>query len=373
MASNKRRKTHPGQVKALLKVGELDYVVDDFDPNVKLDRRTDICCLCKQGHLGGLELMKRFKVESEIDDEDGEEQASTEVVESALSFEDPTGVWASRFSLASGGKSKRRIFVHHYCAYFSPQIWFTGTIWHNLIKEVRRGGSLECKHCRQRGATLGCVVDRCSVVVHIPCALQLGFAPNDLSEVVFHCADHRAKRAQSLKQLDAESSNDVSRGRETIPITIPMTIGSVPFFEYITSNIDSDDVVASIQNIADVACCNCTGLCNDMNTCQCLQYQRNYSNHGVLMASSSKPIIECNLKCGCSVRRCTNRVVQRGPQVRLKLVEKALTGVASGVEMGVKRKAQSSLHGIADYWDLQVRRPRCGFDCETLYFPSHVI
>ena len=44
-------------------------------------------------------------------------------------------------------------------------------------------------------------------------------------------------------------------------------------FEYITANVDSDHVIATPQNVCsdDFQCCDCVGLCNDINVCTCLQ------------------------------------------------------------------------------------------------------
>ena len=85
--------------------------------------------------------------------------------------------------------------------------------------------------------------------------------------------------------------------------------------------MDSDTVIASIQMVDDVMCCDCDDLCNDVNICSCLKLQRNYTNNGTLIAAKGRTIVECNLRCSCSVRRCTNRVVGKGLKYPLKVVQ----------------------------------------------------
>jgi hypothetical protein len=92
-----------------------------------------------------------------------------------------------------------------------------------------------------------------------------------------------------------------------------------PFFEYITSNIDSDDVMGTDRDVTTIECCNCEGFCNDVNTCSCIRNQRHYTDSGVAIPGIKNQIFECNMRCSCSVRRCTNRVVERGPIFPLQI------------------------------------------------------
>jgi len=130
----------------------------------------------------------------------------------------------------------------------------------------------------------------------------------------FLCPEHIEQQKISEKQSNLIASRDISRGLETTPILVRNKVDTnrPPNFHYISNNCDSDDVIATSQNFSQIACCDCTGLCNDIQTCACIQSQRNYTNFEVLIAGNSQSIFECNLRCACSMRRCTNSVVERG-------------------------------------------------------------
>jgi hypothetical protein len=236
---------------------------------------------------------------------------------------DPDGIWASRFSL--GSSKRRRIFVHFFCALYSPRTWFTGDAWCNLKKEVYRSSGLACKSCNKKGASLGCIVHNCNYVAHIPCALREGLNASSFAcTQSFLCREHIIQRRNEELRLDAKVKADITKGRETIQIAVKNNVDETVFpggFEYITSNVDSDNVVASVQNVEKIPCCSCDGLCNDVNVCACLQAyaQRNYTSHGALIPGADKPIIECNMRCNCSIRRCTNRVVEQGIRFPLQI------------------------------------------------------
>ena len=111
----------------------------------------------------------------------------------------------------------------------------------------------------------------------------------------------------------------VCLGREPIMILTENTLDDarIPLddFEYNTTNVDSDFVTATPQDLSSqLYCCDCDGPCDDIETCGCLaaQQQKNYSSQGLLLPHAVRPILECNLSCGCSMRVCTNRVVERG-------------------------------------------------------------
>lgn len=52
----------------------------------------------------------------------------------------------------------------------------------NVLAAVRRGRQMQCRACGRRGATLGCLLERCPCSFHLPCARAAG--------VTFHCADY---------------------------------------------------------------------------------------------------------------------------------------------------------------------------------------
>ncbi|RYH28300.1 hypothetical protein EON65_12735 [archaeon] len=117
-------------------------------------------------------------------------------------------------------------------------------------------------------------------------------------------------------------------------------------WKYVSNNVDSDDITTNFRNIHNLPCCSCQDLCDDVNVCQCLSNCKSYNYKGELIPypQPTRLIMECNIRCGCSIRysscvsiliaccyvffafcllmtcrRCTNRVVQRGLTKRLQI------------------------------------------------------
>lgn len=296
-----------------------DCEVDIFDFEVPINRMTDLCRMCNGDQIDGELMQKSFPLCSVADDEGDscDLQASTD------DLRDPENVWVSKYSL----KQKHRCFVHYNCALYSPQASYDGLNWSNVRKEMVRGRCFECYNCHKKGPTLKCSVGRCSYIVHFPCALKEGYTPSRFQALpLYYCPTHTKTNEEEEKRLDRIVLYDMSLGREKIPVIMVNEVDNLPFpteFEYITINVDSDNILATTQHACEdnFPCCDCVGLCNDVNTCACLkaESQRNYSSHGLLIAGSRRPILECNVRCGCSISRCTNRVVERGPQYPLQL------------------------------------------------------
>ncbi|KDO20632.1 hypothetical protein SPRG_12989 [Saprolegnia parasitica CBS 223.65] len=81
----------------------------------------------------------------------------------------------------------QRVFVHDPCAITSPQSFYDDDgHWYNIAKELRRGRLLKCNLCDQKGATLGCNYDACTVTMHFHCALATGWKDED----TYYCGDH---------------------------------------------------------------------------------------------------------------------------------------------------------------------------------------
>ena len=358
----KRKSSETGQLGS-----SPDDDLDQFDFKVPINYETDICALCKEGNQYGVEFTKimegLFLQGLKDGDDDGKDYndddfeddyedlnkfhgATTSPSKSKLSFVhksnnvdqikflDPNDdvkketVWFSKYSIALGN---RRVFVHYYCALFSPQTRFDGKKWRNVRKEVLRSSGLKCDSCSIKGATLSCGSEKkCSAVYHLPCAVKLGSLSTDYynNYTKFYCPAHVTMKKTINDKLDAVASEDVSKGRECIPIKVKNDIDNISYcqpcdsssatadnlfnFSYILHNLDSDDVIATSQNVSNIECCDCAGLCNNIETCSCLRNERSYSNKEVLIASSSSQIFECNMRCRCSSRRCTNRVVEQG-------------------------------------------------------------
>lgn len=185
-------------------------VPDQFDPEVLLDIKVDICVMCKGNHEVGLRLKEKIIVRS-AEEEDPDEIKAVD----PDSILDVNGVWASKYSIL---RKSQRMFVHYYCALNSPQAIFCGNRWSNLTKEVARGRSLICRYCGQGGATLGCLDNRCHVVMHVPCAVKLGFRRSGF-KLSFLCEDHTKSYLEKELALDDQVRNDLSKGREPVPVT----------------------------------------------------------------------------------------------------------------------------------------------------------
>ncbi|CAN0396306.1 unnamed protein product, partial [Discosporangium mesarthrocarpum] len=88
----------------------------------------------------------------------------------------------------------RAVWVHDGCALFSPMV-FRDTATErlcNIATEVRRGRLLTCTGCRDKGATIGCFVEKCKESYHFPCAQATGWSFS-LATSAFHCRKHRKR------------------------------------------------------------------------------------------------------------------------------------------------------------------------------------
>ncbi|PAV66331.1 hypothetical protein WR25_16099 isoform A [Diploscapter pachys] len=94
-------------------------------------------------------------------------------------------------------------------------------------------------------------------------------------------------------------------------------------FEYISTSERGSGVAESEWN-ETLQGCECEGPCTSSTNCSCLlESKENYSEDGILFprAGNSAPLLECHDECQCVEKgNCTNRVLQSGIQVRLKVV-----------------------------------------------------
>ena len=290
-----KRKTIPQTgAKKRVNKGSGKWIQDEFNEDQKLDVETDVCAMCGQGHEFGL-LLKRY-LDTEREEADIGNNPTADV----------DGVWISKFGLAG----KERVFVHFYCAFTCPLTWFTteGT-WRGVQQEVTRGRRWNCSDCKQKGATIGCFIKSCHVIMHLPCAIKNGFQMSRYTNNNFICEKHRLDQEKAdQKKLD-EIPPDFTNGKEKIAINYINTIDELNpsnQFTYVTENIDSDDLVLNSRSVHNLPCCSCTDMCADATKCECLQSGRNYTVKGGLAPESAgKPfhkIVECNLRCSCSIR-----------------------------------------------------------------------
>ena len=252
--------------------------------------------MCKQGHKFGLKLKAKMS---------GSEDVEEPPLDDDKNVLDADGVWASRFGLLH---KSRRLFVHYHCALHSPLAWFNGVSWMNLQREINRGTSFKCKLCDKTGATIGCIDKRCNFVMHVPCAAKCGFTMGEGRRLAFSCPQHQQQF--QLKELEQDLSvrNHLSRGHEPTPVTISNALDSANLmndtktFQYTAQLLDSNDVMLSQPDVGGLECCACEGRCDDVATCACLAGGKSYTYSGALIPNIKHRILECNLRCNCSVR-----------------------------------------------------------------------
>uniref|UniRef100_A0A8D0T1M9 Histone-lysine N-methyltransferase SETDB2 n=1 Tax=Sus scrofa TaxID=9823 RepID=A0A8D0T1M9_PIG len=136
------------------------------------------------------------------------------------------------------------------------------------------------------------------------------------------------------KQEEIVSDVDISNGVESVPISFCNEIDNrkLPQFKYRKTMWPRTYYLNSFPNMF-IDSCDCSEGCIDITKCACLQLTAR--NAKTCPLSSSKittgykykrlqrqiptGIYECSLLCKCNRRKCQNRVVQHGPQVRLQV------------------------------------------------------
>jgi Pre-SET motif len=116
---------------------------------------------------------------------------------------------------------------------------------------------------------------------------------------------------------------DISRGRERFPIPAYNDVDHMPApldFTYVTKHVAGDGVVIS-NNPSFVSCCTCTDNCKDASKCECARLMGGfaYNKNGIYLVEKAEGIYECNQRCQCHVMRCKNRVVGKGPHLKLEV------------------------------------------------------
>ncbi|KAG0361255.1 hypothetical protein BG005_008806 [Podila minutissima] len=106
------------------------------------------------------------------------------------------------FLLAStnryGDAKKKNFWAHDACARHSPEViqGKDGT-WYNVSMAMRRGRTVKCTLCKEKGATIGCFEPKCYRSFHVPCT---GKPMSHFEDgVIFWCPQHE----KALLQRDA--------------------------------------------------------------------------------------------------------------------------------------------------------------------------
>ncbi|XP_033734617.1 uncharacterized protein DDB_G0284459-like [Pecten maximus] len=97
--------------------------------------------------------------------------------------------------------------VHYFCMLFSSGLsqggksedeGIFGFMPEDIMKEVRRGVRLRCTYCKQKGATIGCVVGACRRVFHFGCGKTSGTLHQYYDSFRSFCEDHRPRQMVSV-------------------------------------------------------------------------------------------------------------------------------------------------------------------------------
>ncbi|KAG0245144.1 hypothetical protein BGX31_007855 [Mortierella sp. GBA43] len=118
------------------------------------------------------------------------------------------------FLLAStnryGDAKKRHFWAHDSCARHSPEViqGKDGT-WYNVSMAMRRGRTVKCTSCKEKGATIGCFDPKCGRSFHVPCTGK----PKSYFEdgVIFWCPQHERLLLQKDAYHDTFSCDKCSK------------------------------------------------------------------------------------------------------------------------------------------------------------------
>ncbi|GES77634.1 methyltransferase domain-containing protein [Rhizophagus clarus] len=93
------------------------------------------------------------------------------------------------------GEKQKTFWSHYACAKYSPEVFFTkSNEWYNVTLAWKRGRSMKCGKCKERGATIGCFEPKCAKSYHLSCTdkplshFEMG--------VIFYCPSHEARYLQ---------------------------------------------------------------------------------------------------------------------------------------------------------------------------------
>ncbi|KAJ0966527.1 hypothetical protein J5N97_023444 [Dioscorea zingiberensis] len=86
------------------------------------------------------------------------------------------------------------IHVHQKCFDWAPQVYYVGNKIVNLEAEISRASKLKCSKCGQKGAALGCFLNKCRRSYHVPCAVQVQDCRWDCENYLMLCPSHTSLR-----------------------------------------------------------------------------------------------------------------------------------------------------------------------------------
>ncbi|CAG8483872.1 43912_t:CDS:10 [Gigaspora margarita] len=102
------------------------------------------------------------------------------------------------------GERQKIFWAHDACAKYSPEVFVSkSNEWYNVTLAWKRGRSMKCGKCKERGATIGCFEPKCTKSFHLPCTdkplshFEMG--------VIFYCPTHESR------YLKKEMYNEIYR------------------------------------------------------------------------------------------------------------------------------------------------------------------
>jgi histone-lysine N-methyltransferase SETDB1 len=120
--------------------------------------------------------------------------------------------------------------------------------------------------------------------------------------------------------------DDITRGRERFAIPAFNDVDKEPApldFCYVNKHVagNTGERVNMSNNPSFLSCCSCTDNCKDASKCECaiLMGGFAYNSKGIYSIPKPEGVYECNQRCPCHLNRCKNRVVGKGPHLKLEV------------------------------------------------------
>ncbi|KAJ1984021.1 hypothetical protein H4R34_000929 [Dimargaris verticillata] len=84
----------------------------------------------------------------------------------------------------------KRFWAHDACARYSPEVVVVNDVWYNVTEALKRGRTIRCNKCREKGATIGCFHSKCNRSYHFGCTGKpLAYFREG---VIFWCPQHES-------------------------------------------------------------------------------------------------------------------------------------------------------------------------------------
>lgn len=105
--------------------------------------------------------------------------------------------------------------IHYFCMLFasglsqrgdSDEDGISGFLPADVLKELKRGLRLRCTFCKQKGATIGCVVGKCRTVFHFSCGINGKTLHQFFDTFSSYCLEHRPQQTPCPDTQEAEVS-----------------------------------------------------------------------------------------------------------------------------------------------------------------------